>query len=61
MYEGKTLEELKEELDAVESSDFYLQMKDMWSQQDYKIHDIYYKKRKELQRLIAEKEGEKNG
>jgi len=62
MYDNLTLEELKEHLDAIETSDFYLQMKDMWSQQDYKTHDIYYKKRKELLRLIEEKEKEvKNG
>ena len=37
----KTLDQLKEELDSIETSDFYLQMKDHWSQEDFHTHDVY--------------------
>ena len=52
----KTLDQLKEELDSIETSDFYLQMKDHWSQEDFHTHDVYQRKITELKAQIKEME-----
>lgn len=55
----KTLDQLKEELDSIETSDFYLQMKDHWSQEDFHTHDVYQRKITELKAQINEMEEKK--
>ena len=37
----KTKKQIKSEIEALEQSDFYLQMKDHWSQEDFHTHDVY--------------------
>jgi rRNA maturation endonuclease Nob1 len=51
-----TPEMIKREIDEIESSDFYLQMKDHWSNDDFRIHDTYQKRIKELREKLKEME-----
>ena len=39
---------LKQEIEAIESSRFYLQMKDHWSNDDFHTNDVYCAKLREL-------------
>lgn len=39
---------LKQEIEAIESSRFYLQMKDHWSNDDFHTNDVYCAKIREL-------------
>jgi rRNA maturation endonuclease Nob1 len=51
-----TPEMIEREIDEIESSDFYLQMKDHWSNDDFRIHDTYQKRIKELREKLKEME-----
>ena len=51
-----TPEMIKREIDEIESSDFYLQMKDHWSDDDFHIHDTYQKRIRELREKLKEME-----
>lgn len=51
-----TPEMIKREIDEIESSDFYLQMKDHWSNDDFRIHDTYQKRIRELREKLKEME-----
>jgi rRNA maturation endonuclease Nob1 len=51
-----TPEMIKREIDEIESSDFYLQMKDHWSNDDFRIHDTYQKRINELREKLKEME-----
>lgn len=44
----KRIEELKEELESVASSLFYLDMKDHFDREDYETYDKYEEKIKEI-------------
>ena len=51
-----TPEMIEREIDEIESSDFYLQMKDHWSNDDFRIHETYQKRIKELREKLKEME-----
>lgn len=51
-----TPEMIKREIDEIESSDFYLQMKDHWSNDDFRIHETYQKRIRELREKLKEME-----
>ena len=52
----KLTPEIKREIDEIESSDFYLQMKDHWSNDDFRIHETYQKRIRELREKLKEME-----
>ena len=56
-----TPEDIQREIDEIETSDFYLQMKDRWSQDDYRIHDTYRNRISELKAKLKEMEDKENG
>lgn len=47
---------IKKEIDALESSDFYLQMKDHWNNDDFHTHDVYRERIRQLKILLKDKE-----
>ena len=49
-------EEIRKRIDELETADFYLQMKDMWSQEDFDTHDAYYREVKALKEKLNELE-----
>lgn len=51
-----TPEMIEREIDEIESSDFYLQMKDHWSNDDFRIHETYQKRIRELREKLKEME-----
>ena len=55
----KLTPEIKREIDEIESSDFYLQMKDHWSNDDFRIHETYQKRIRELREKLKEMEEKK--
>ena len=54
-----TPEMIEREIDEIESSDFYLQMKDHWSNDDFRIHETYQKRIRELREKLKEMEEKK--
>ena len=56
----KLTPEIKREIDEIESSDFYLQMKDHWSNDDFRIHETYQKRIRELREKLKEMEEKKD-
>lgn len=51
------LEQLKKELEEVRESKFYLEMKDRWTNEDFKTNDKFNEKIKELEKEIEKEEG----
>ena len=51
-----TKEMIEREIDELETSDFYVQMKDHWSPDDYRIHDAYQNRIRELREKLKEME-----
>ena len=49
-----TIDELKESLKTYEECDFFLQMNDHWSHDDYVIHNMYREKICELKEKLKE-------
>ena len=49
-----TIEEIREKIQKYEESDFFIQMADHWSSDDYEAHDMYRKKILELKKLAKE-------
>ena len=56
---NEKIEALKKELDEIETSKFYLDMKDHWSADDYRINEIYNNRIRKLKAQIEEMEGTK--
>lgn len=53
------IEKLKAEIEEIEHSKFYLEMKDHWSADDYRIMDIYNDRIRKLKEQIKEMEDNK--
>ena len=47
-----TKEEINKKIEALETADFYLQMKDHWSLLDYDRHEGYLDKINELKKML---------
>ena len=47
-----TKEEINKKIEALETADFYLQMKDHWSLSDYNQHGEYRDKIDELKKML---------
>lgn len=56
-YESMSLEELKAEYERVKKQNFYLQMKDRWSSEDYKTDEEHNRRILKLSKLIKERGG----
>lgn len=47
-------EEILKQIEDIERREFFLQMKDRWSQEDYKLSDKHYEEIRELKKKLEE-------
>ncbi len=47
-------EEILKQIEDIERREFFLQMKDRWSQEDYKLSDKHHEEIRELKKKLEE-------
>ena len=47
-------EEILKQIEDIEKREFFLQMKDRWSQEDYKLSDKHHEEIRELKKKLEE-------